>query len=212
MYFRGDDWSLEIRPLRAAYQIWQTKRVATQRLARFPESANTVAWLSAANRMDDALDVIERIVNRRPSRSADAFRALSQDLFRVRTDQTHGYGERVDGLVAAARRRIPELEPEAAAALDIVLLSYDWLSSRDRNEAAARRRAVLERHAGTTAVRLAAVEIAIPGPPFSRQLQDLDAIADREPGTVIAAKAKYTKASWLSHNDSALGPRVIEKI
>jgi len=42
--------------------------------------------------------------------------------------------------------------------------------------------------------------------------QDLDAIADREPGTVIAAKAKYTKAAWLSHNDSALGPRVIEKI
>jgi hypothetical protein len=214
VYFRGDDWSLEIRPLRDAYQRWQTKRVATQRLARFPESANTVAWLTEANCTDDALDVVERIINRQPSRIADAFRALSQSLSEFRRDQTHGYWERVNGLVAAARRRIPELEPEAAAALDIVLLSYDVpapssapvtrLSSQDRNEAADRRRAVLERHAGTTAVRLAAVEIAIPGPPFSRQLEELDALADREPGTVVAAKAKYTRASWLAHNDSAL--------
>src|SRR5262245_55321358 len=68
VYFRGDDWSLEVRWLRETYQRWQARRIAAERLVKFPESANTVAWLVQANRLSDALDVLERIIARQPTR------------------------------------------------------------------------------------------------------------------------------------------------
>jgi hypothetical protein len=65
-------------------------------------------------------------------------------------------------------------------------------------------RAVLERHAGTVAARLAGIEIANTSGSLSKQLDDLDAIAASEPGTIVAAKARYTKAFQLAHNHQVL--------
>jgi len=206
-FFRGDEWALESRWLNDVHRRWHTRRLAAERLARFPDSANTVAWLAQADRLGDALDVLERIIDRQPTRIADALEPLIEKSFELRRDQSHGYQARLDGLIAAARRTLPRLDREAAARLDIVLLSSDWNDwrlSATRDEFEARRRAILERHAGTTAARLAAVGLTDPRQPVSNQFAELDAIAEREPGSVVAAKARYTKAFHLSHNGSSL--------
>jgi tetratricopeptide (TPR) repeat protein len=202
VYFRGDEWSLDGGSLSHVYPRWRTRQLAAERLARFPESANTVAWLAQADRLGDALDVLERIIDRQPARIADALEALNDTSFELRRDQSQGYQARLDRLIAAAGRMLPRLDREAAARLDIVLLSFEWPPSSGREEFEARRRAVLERHEGTTAARLAAVGITDLQRPFSSRLAELDAVADREPGSVVAAKARYTKAFHLAHNGS----------
>jgi len=199
----GAEWSVDARSLREVHGRWQTRRVAAERLAKFPESANTVAWLAAADRLGDALDVLERIIDRHPARIAEALELLVDRISEFRRDQSHGYQTRLDGLIAGAQRTLATLDRESAARLDIVLLSYDRTSSSTRDEFEMRRRAALERHQGTTAARLAAVDRI--RQPLSSRLAELDAIADGEPGSLVAAKARYTKASHLSHNGTNLG-------
>jgi hypothetical protein len=47
----------KFRPLREDYQRWLTRRIAAERLMKFPESANTVSWLVQAGRLKEAMDV-----------------------------------------------------------------------------------------------------------------------------------------------------------
>ena len=151
VHFRGDEWALEggslrdVLPALAARDGW---RPSVWR--GFPASANTVAWLAQADRLGDALDVLQRIIDRQPTRIADALEALDREELReLRRDQSHGYQARLDGLIAAARRTLPGLDREAAARLEIVLLAYEWTDRRlssTRDEFEVRQRAVLERH------------------------------------------------------------------
>jgi hypothetical protein len=123
-YFRGDQWSVDARSLRAVYVQWLTRRVAAERLARFPDSANTVGWLAAADRVNDALDVLERIIARRPTSIADALESMIDQISHLHSDASHTYEARVHRLIAAAQRTFPTLDRESAARLDIVLLSF----------------------------------------------------------------------------------------
>ena len=200
----GDEWSLDARSLRDAYRRWQTRRIAAERLAAFPDSANTVGWLAQAGRLGDAFDVLERVVTRQPTRIADALQSLNERMFEIQTDRSHGFLTRLEGLMATARRALPTLDREDAATLDIALLSFETWLLPERNELETRRHAVLVKHEGTTASRLAAIDYTDSAVRLSDWIVSLDAIADREPGTIVAAKARYMKAFHLSRNDSTL--------
>ena len=203
-YSVREEWSLDARSLRDAYRRWQIGRIAADRLIAFPDSANTVAWLAQAGRLGDALDVVERVVTRHPTRIADALQSLNERMFEIQTDRSHGYQARLEGLIATARRALPSLDREDAATLDIALFSLEtWLLPK-RSDLETLRRAVLEKHDGTTASRLAAIDYTDFSVPLSDWIVSLDAIADREPGTIVAAKARYMKAFHLSRNDSTL--------
>ena len=75
----------------------QTRREAAARLARFPDSVNTVAWLAHAGRTGDALDVLQRVIARHPTRIADGLEALAPVVSTLQRNQASEYQARLTG-------------------------------------------------------------------------------------------------------------------
>ena len=91
------------------------ERTAADRLQRFPDSPHTVAWLSQAHRLDDALRVLERVVQRQPERLPGALTGL--DTSEIQRDQARGYRARARSVLDHARKKLPGLDRERAAAM-----------------------------------------------------------------------------------------------
>lgn len=181
----------------AVRQLW-LQQTAAERLRLFPDSPHTVGWLSNADRMDDALAALARVVERHPLRLAEALAGFK--THDVQMDQTRGYKARARQVIQAARQKLAGLDREGAATSAFALLALEQASAETYVEYDARVEAFLGTYPDTEAARLAEVDLTRRGRPSPARLAALDAIAARHPGTVVAAKARYTKAFQLARN------------
>jgi hypothetical protein len=182
-------WPLDDLAFRSAYTEARTKREAAARLARFPGSVNTVAWLARAGRTGDALDVLQRVIAGDATRIADGLKALDPVISTLQRNQASEYNTRLSRLLDAARARLPDLDRESAARLELAVVRLDSVRSfRSRQQT--------QTYQGTLAARLAAVD-DVRSPEVSRDLAEYDAIALREGTNEVAAKARFEKATAL---------------
>lgn len=177
-------------------------RIAAERLRRFPDSPHTVVWLMRARRYGDALDVLGRIVERSPARLPEALEGF--DAFEIGRDQSRGLRERLMAIVDAAKTAQASLSPEQGAAVHVALWTIDARMSGASEDYATRLRQAIARFAGTRTARLLEVDLATATRISRQALSDLEAIAAAQPGTEVAAKARYMKGFHLAHNYQSL--------
>ena len=100
--------------------VWYLRRGADakagKRLAQDAASVDTFRRLVAAERRDDALIELKRIVEASDSaQTIAALHALSETIYMFRHDQTRSYTETIRQTIAPARARIAQLPREDAA-------------------------------------------------------------------------------------------------
>jgi tetratricopeptide (TPR) repeat protein len=173
-------------------------RTAADRLQRFPDSPHTVAGLSQAHRLDDALRVLERVVQRQPERLPEALTGL--DTSEIQRDQARGYRARARGVLEEARKKLPGLNRERAAAVAWSLLGLEQATADRYEEFGQRLDRYLKDYGDTEAGRLQQVEEMTQGRLTLKALADLDALAASVPGTEVAAKARYMKGFYLARS------------
>lgn len=180
------------------HQQLALERAAAERLQRFPDSPHTVGWLVQARRMDDALSVIERVIQRQPERLPDALKWL--DTSEIQRDQAHGYKARAKHLLEEARKRLTSLDRERAAGVALALMALEQATAQEYEEYDVRLDRFLATYRGTETAKLVQVDQVTRGRPTLTKLPELDALAAGAPGTEVAAKARYMKGWNLAHN------------
>jgi hypothetical protein len=121
--------------------VWYLRRgadakEAKQLLTRDSASVDTFKRLVAAERRDDALVELKRILEAPYSaETIAALHALSEMTFSFEHDQTRSYTETTRQTIAFARARIAQLPREDAARLARELLLIDqWLEGRQASQ------------------------------------------------------------------------------
>ena len=114
--------------------VWYLRRGADakegkRRLAQDSASVDTFRRLVAAERRDEALVVLKRILEAPDgAQTIAALHALSETIFTFQHDQTRSYTETIRQTIAPARARIAQLPREEAARLAREMLVIDqWL-------------------------------------------------------------------------------------
>ena len=146
---------------------------------------------------------LRRIVDTQPQRIADAFAAMGQSLweFRGNSAQALRHAATLRGIVADARRRLPELPREEAARAERVFLMVDAQFSQDRNAHGSALARFIEQYRGTEASLLAEVDLIARDGVSQQMLDALDGFARTHPGTTAAAKAIFQKGfQWHTIN------------
>lgn len=175
---------------------------ATSRLRAAPDEAATLDLLLQVRRLDDALDVLQRIVDTRPDRVPPALRLIALSTHEFLLDRAHPRLERLRGLLAAVRGRTATLPREDAARVTLSLISLELSLSelRDQDDWITRVRGFIETYAGTATALLSEVDVLTHGRPDAARLDALQAFADRHRGTEAGAKALYAKGFHLHVN------------
>jgi len=121
--------------------VWYLRRGADanegkRRLAQDSASVDTFRRLVTAERHDDALVVLKRILEAPDSaQTIAALHALSETIFTFQHDQTRSYTETIRQTIAPARSRIAQLPREEAARLAREMLLIDqWLEGRQAGQ------------------------------------------------------------------------------
>jgi len=190
----------------AAWHLERTgliARAAARRLREAPDSADTLAFLIEAHRIDDALHVLRRIVEKRPEDMARAFEAVSRDS-RAFHDQAREYSETLQQLIDAARGKLRSMTAEQAARTERQLLMVDG-RPLPRNSFTDRLEEFVTEYRGTETALLTEVDIIRSSRVSPRQLELLDEIVRDHPGSVAGAKALYMKGLQLSVNAALTG-------
>lgn len=182
------------------YDQWRSATIAAERLRRFPTSRHTVAWLMRAQRVDDALGVVRRIIEERPEAIGETF--LSNAWSEVRSDQTKGHKDRLRELLGLARMKIRALDRESQAHAALAMVNVELIvdPSPAGNDYEVRLRSILEAFPGTMAAALAEVDLLALPQVTAKTLVAYDAIAAARPGTEVAARALFHKGFHLAHN------------
>lgn len=113
--------------------VWYLRRGADAKegkrlLAQDSASVDTFRRLVAAERRDDALVELKRILEARDAaQTIAALHALSETMYTFQHDQTRPYPDTIRQTIAPARARIAQLPREDAARLALELLSIDQL-------------------------------------------------------------------------------------
>ncbi len=182
---------------------------AKRRRAQEPASVDTFKRLVAADRRDDALVELKRIVEAPDSaQTVAALHALSETMFAFQHDQTRSYTETIRQTIAPARARIAQLPREDAARLARELLQIDlWLEERDASQKWPERLTQFVRdYDGTEAALLAQVDLLMLDPrQMLKQIAELDQFAKDHPGTNAAAKALFSEGFQLHVNVAITG-------
>jgi len=194
--------------------VWYLRRgadakEAKQLLTRDSASVDTFKRLVAAERRDDALVELKRILEAPYSaETIAALHALSEMTFSFEHDQTRSYTETIRQMIAFARARIAQLPREDAARLARELLLIDqWLEGRQASQKWPERlKQFVRDYDGTEAALLTQVDL-LPSDPqqMLKQISDLDQFARDHPGTNAAAKALYLEGFQLHVNVAITG-------
>jgi tetratricopeptide (TPR) repeat protein len=187
-------------------QVWFTQRrllvsdAASRALQIAPNDVATLDLLLQAERIADALDVLERIVGTRPDQILPAFERVAESTRDFLGQRQHGYDDRLRALLPAAHKRVAELPREERARAARALIPIENMLSGGGSPAWVKGlRRFIESHAGTQAALLAEVDVLV----YDRAPERIDAfqaLADAHPGTEVAASALYQKGFQLSHN------------
>ena len=185
------------------YDHWRTTTIAAERRRLFPASANTVAWLIHAQRIEDAFGVVKRIIDTRPQAIGEAFQA--NDWGEVQRDQTKGYKDRLRELVDLARSKVRSLERESQARAAMAMMNVEMIvaPTPTGNDYQERLLNIISTFAGTTAAALAEVDLVSMPRVTAETLKAYDTIAATHPGTEVAARALFHKAFHLAKNPEA---------
>jgi len=194
--------------------MWYLRRGADakagkRRPAQDPASVDTFKRLVAANRLDEALVELKRIIEAPDAApTIAALHALSETLLTFQQDQTRSYTETIRQTLAPARARIAQLPREDAARLARELLSIDqWLEGQQASQQwPERMKQFVRDYDGTEAALLTQVDLLMLNPAqLLKQIADLDQFAKDHPGTNAAAKALFEESFQLQTNVPALG-------
>ena len=194
--------------------VWYLRRGADakegkRRLAQNSASVDTFRRLVAAERRDDALVVLKRILEASDdAQTIAALHALSETMHTFQYDQTRSYTETIRQTIAPARARITQLPSEDAARLARELLSIDqWLEGRQaRQQWPERLTQFVKDYEGTEAALLTQVDLIMSDPrQLLKQISDLDQFAKDHPGTNAAAKALFQEGFQLQTNVPVTG-------
>ncbi len=187
-------YRIELRGLEA-------KRASVQ-LAQAPDATETLTLLLGQERVDDALNVLARIVAGKPAQMADAFAALYRADVILTGDQSKGYDARIRTQIEAARARLPELDNEQRAHLARQLMSAeDVVTHAGSRGYEDRLRPVAHDYPGTKEAALIEVDLLTPVTTgILQRVETLGAFARAHPGTIVGAKAAYYEASQLTVN------------
>jgi tetratricopeptide (TPR) repeat protein len=183
-------------------------RLADEQLATAPDSVATVRILIEAKNLDGLLVVLRRIVDTHPRRIPDAFASAGEASWQFRGDEAaeRARAETLRGILADARRRLPEIPREEAARAERLFVNLDGLFGNrgSRDEWRTRLTRFVEEYKGTEAALFAEVDL-ISSLPVSQQMFDaLDAFIAAHPGSIAAAKALFQKGFQL-HTINTLG-------
>src|SRR6185369_2287343 len=194
--------------------VWYLRRGADakegkRRLAQDSASVDTFRRLVAAERRDEALVVLKRILEAPDgAQTIAALHALGETIFTFQHDQTRSYTETIRHTIASARARIAQLPREDAARLAREMLSIDqWLEGQQaRQEWSERLKQFVRDFDGTEAALLTQVDLLMSDPRQRlKQIGDLDQFAKDHPGTNAAAKALFQEGFQLHVNVPAMG-------
>jgi hypothetical protein len=167
-------------------------QLASDLLARAPDSVETLQLLLRADRLEDALALLRRIVERHPYRIADAFEVVSYAGRGFYPDEGRGYAEELQRIVRTARLRLSGLPREAAARAARQILHSDTDVGKTDGGYAAAIRSFVREYSGTEAALLAEVEVIRDDRDQTRRMEALERFASAHAGTVVGAKALYT--------------------
>lgn len=185
----------------AAWHLERTgliARAAARRLREAPDSVDTLDLLIEAHRIDDALHVLRRIVEKHPEDMARAFETVSHDSFSFH-DQAREYSGTLQQLIDAARSKLGSMTAEQAGRTEWQLLMVDT-RPLPGNSFAERLKEFLTKYRGTETALLTEVDSIWSSRVSPRQLELLDEIVRDHPGSVAGAKALYMKGFQLSVN------------
>lgn len=135
------------------YKRGLIEKLASERLARAPDSVETLEILLRADRTKNALAVLRRIATNHPSRISAAFEAIARSGYRFLPDEGRGYEAELQQIIAIARTRLRELPREEAAWAARYILGGD-MSWRDKGGWRAAHASFAEEYAGTEAASL----------------------------------------------------------
>jgi len=194
--------------------VWYLRRGADakegkRRLAQDSASVDTFRRLVAAERRDDALLELKRILEAPDgAQTIAALHALSETIFTFQHDQTRSYSETIRQTIASARARMAQLPREDAARLAREILFFDqWLEGPQASQKWRERLTQFVRdYDGTEAVLLTQVDLLMLDPKqILKQIGDLDQFAKDHPGTNAAAKALFQEGFQLHVNVPVTG-------
>src|SRR6185503_12933039 len=173
-------------------------------LAQDSASVDTFRRLVAAERRDDALVALKRILEAPyGAQTIAALNALSETSYRFQFDQTRSYTETIRQTIAPARARIAQLPREDAARLAREILFFDqWLEGPQASQKWPERLTQFVRdYDGTDAALLTQVDLLMLDPgQLLKQIADLDQFAKDHPRTNAAAKALFQEGFQLETN------------
>jgi tetratricopeptide (TPR) repeat protein len=138
---------------RHLYLLGLIEKLATERLARAPDTVETLEILLRAKRLKDGLAVLRRIATNHPDRISTAFEALNRSGNPFQPDEGRGYEAALQQIIAIARRRLAELPREEAAWAARHMLGHDT-SWRGKGGWKAARASLAHEYAGTEAASL----------------------------------------------------------
>src|SRR5689334_3595335 len=172
-------------------------------LAQNSTSVEAYRRLVAAERRDDALLVLKRILETADARQTiAALHALSETIFGFQQDGTRSYAETIRQLLEPARARIAQVPREDAARLAWELLRIDASLDRGRSQNGPDRLTqFLREYDGTDAALLARVDTLMSNPrELLKEIADLEQFAKDHPGTNAGAKALFQAGFQLETN------------
>jgi tetratricopeptide (TPR) repeat protein len=167
-------------------------QLATDLLARAPDSVETLQLLVRAGRIEDALAVLRRIVDKHPDRMADAFEVVAYDGGGFRDGEARGHTEALQGIIRAAKLRLSGLPRETAASAALQILNSDTDVAKADGGYASALRSFVQEYSGTEAALLAEVQVIDRHGDQARKIEALEKFAREHDGTVAGAKALYT--------------------
>ena len=194
--------------------LWNLRQGATAKdskrlLAQDSASVDTFKRLVAAERRDDALVELKRILEASDiAQTIAALHALSETMFTFQHDQTRSYTETIRQTIASARSRIAQLPREDAARLAREILAIDlWLAGPQAGDKWPERlKQFVRDYDGTEAALLTEVDLLrSDAGQMLKQISDLDKFAKDHPRTNAAAKALFHAGYQLHVNVAITG-------
>src|SRR5262245_37242350 len=199
-------------------QIWQLEqtglriKLVREVLVTAPDALSTLHLLVDANRTDEAIEVLGRIIDRHQEDLQSALQLGATLLSRARADYLRPRDGAIGDLAARMRltlQRLPREEAALAARLWLLLeIRAVGGPAMSRDERRTRLTGFAADWNGTAAALLAQVDlVAQDGPPSQRKLDALETLAKTHPHTLAAARAQFARGFDLAFNGMVLGDR-----
>ena len=186
-----------------AEQAGLNAKLAAVRVAQSTDYPETVVALFGRQRVDQGVALAKQIVDTHPERIGRLFRLLEMSRFMFYGAASEKWTEKAADVIAAARKRLPDLpRAEAAEAAYRLLLVESSLNRGENSGRLSRLKAFVQEFAGTDAALEAEVDIISAAGGSAERAAGFDAFAGQHPGTCAGGRALYQKGFGIAHATS----------